>query len=229
MSEAATTKWTLTYFDLYGRAEACRMALSHGKVDFVDNRVSGESWMAFKNSGKCANGQLPVLEVEGGHCLNQSEAIIRFIGRKTGAYPIDDAIACHKADAIINTFTDFENRSTKDANGKPFLYKMFGKDAMSEADLEVLLTDRKKWYDGMTKLLGESKYFGGDVAPSIADFWICASIYSYERNTKGNAVQNHVYAAHNEAFKEQTKLTAWADRMADELKDYLANRGSGSL
>ena len=46
----------LTYFDLYGKGEAIRMAFSHAKVEFEDNRVGGESWLAFKSSGKCANG-----------------------------------------------------------------------------------------------------------------------------------------------------------------------------
>merc|ERR1712146_192000 len=71
-------KWILTYFQLYGRGEACRMALEHGKVNWEDNAVTGEAWTAFKASGKCANGQLPVLEVDGKY-LNQSEAIIRFM------------------------------------------------------------------------------------------------------------------------------------------------------
>merc|ERR1712157_521065 len=120
-------KWILTYFDLYGRGEACRMALEHGKVNWEDNAVTGESWQAFKASGKCANGQVPVLEVNG-KCLNQSEAIIRFIGRKTGAYPTEDPFACHFADSIINTCSDFEQKSPKTDDGKPLMYKMFGPD-----------------------------------------------------------------------------------------------------
>ena len=29
----------LTYFNAYGRAEACRMVMSYAKMDFVDNRI----------------------------------------------------------------------------------------------------------------------------------------------------------------------------------------------
>jgi hypothetical protein len=39
------------------------MALVHSKTDFVDNRVTGPSWAAFKVSAKCPGGQVPVLEV----------------------------------------------------------------------------------------------------------------------------------------------------------------------
>mmetsp|Transcript_44145 Transcript_44145/g.44796 ORF Transcript_44145/g.44796 Transcript_44145/m.44796 type:complete len:93 (+) Transcript_44145:64-342(+) len=60
---------TLTYFDLMGRAEAARMVLTHGQVEFHDHRVSGESWAAFKASEKCPSGQLPVLEDEDGVCM----------------------------------------------------------------------------------------------------------------------------------------------------------------
>merc|ERR1712029_745484 len=111
-------KWILTYFQLYGRGEACRMALEHGKVNWEDNAVTGEAWTAFKASGKCANGQLPVLEVNGKY-LNQSEAIIRFIGRKTGAYPTEDPFACHFADSVINTCSDFEQRAPKPTTASP--------------------------------------------------------------------------------------------------------------
>merc|ERR1719162_2131658 len=114
---AALGKVTLTYFDLYGKGEACRMALAHGKCDWKDNRVGGESWMAFKNSGKCPNGQVPVLEV-GGKYLNQSEAICRFIGSHTGAYPTADAFACHFADSVINTTADLEKNVPKTEDGK---------------------------------------------------------------------------------------------------------------
>ena len=58
MSIFTDNKPTLTYFDLYGKGEAIRMALVHSKTDFVDSRVSGESWAAFKVSGKCNNGQV---------------------------------------------------------------------------------------------------------------------------------------------------------------------------
>ncbi len=79
------SKPILTYFDLYGRGEAIRMALVHSKTDFEDSRVTGASWAAFKASGKCNNGQVPVLEVCG-KAMNQSEAILRFVGSQTGAY-----------------------------------------------------------------------------------------------------------------------------------------------
>ena len=60
---------TLTYFDLYGRGEKARMALTVCGVDFVDNRVTGDFYKAFKASDKCEFGGLPVLELEDGTCM----------------------------------------------------------------------------------------------------------------------------------------------------------------
>merc|ERR1711865_28692 len=139
---------TLTYFDLYGKAEAIRMLLTHSKTPFTDNRVTGDAWAAFKVSGKCANGQVPVLEV-GDRCLNQSASILRFIGSQTGYYG-PDPFDAHFADSVLDT-------------------------------------------------MGDKKFFGGD-QPSIADFWLAATLYSWERNIKGKEMQEHVYAAHAAAF-----------------------------
>ena len=51
----------LTYFNLYAKAEPIRMALTHSKTAFTDNRVTGQAWLDFKASGKCNNGQVWLL------------------------------------------------------------------------------------------------------------------------------------------------------------------------
>ena len=107
----------LTYFDLYGRAEVSRMILTWGKVEFVDNRISGQAFTDFKASGKCPGGQLPVLENEG-LCMNQSEAVARYCAIKAGIYNSANPAACHRDDMIINTATDFGNTAAKDEAGK---------------------------------------------------------------------------------------------------------------
>merc|ERR1711865_252438 len=169
---------TLTYFDLYGKAEAIRMLLTHSKTPFTDNRVTGDAWAAFKTSGKCANGQVPVLEV-GDRCLNQSAAILRFIGSQTGYYG-PDPFDSHFADSIIDTLSDVEKGYPKGPEGKPLMYKMFGDAAISEEDLALMVEARNKQWATFGALLGDKKFFGGD-KPNIGDFWLAASLYSWER------------------------------------------------
>ena len=81
MSIFATSKPVLTYFDLYGKGEAIRMALVHSKTPFEDNRVSGPAWAAFKASAKCASGQIPVLEVRSSLSLSFSLSLSLSLSR----------------------------------------------------------------------------------------------------------------------------------------------------
>jgi glutathione S-transferase len=189
MSIFTTSKPTSTYFDLYGRGEAIRMCLVHSKTEFNDSRVSGQTWTDFKAPGKCNNGQLPVLEV-GGQCLNQSESIIRFVGSQTGAYNTVDPFAMWAADAVINTCSDFEKSAPKSAEGKPLMYSMFGDAALSEENVASMVEHRGTMWAALQVLLGETAFFGGD-KPSIADFWVAALLFSWERNTQGKEVQAH--------------------------------------
>ena len=119
-------KMTLTYFDSYGRAEASRMILTHGKVEFEDARVSyGPTLQAFKDSGKCPSGFVPVLEADG-IVMNQSQAIARFCAMKTGIYNSADPKACWRDDMVINTMEDFVTSMPKMENGKPTVYALYG-------------------------------------------------------------------------------------------------------
>ena len=95
----------LSYFDLYGRAEASRQAFTLAGVAFEDNRVAGESWMALKNSGKCEFGSVPLLELDDGTCLSQSMPILRYIIKTWGGDKIQqgssDALAEWNADSLV--------------------------------------------------------------------------------------------------------------------------------
>mgnify|MGYP000524557386 CR=1 FL=1 len=58
------------------------MALAKAKVQYEDIRVSGESWAELKATGKCMFGQMPLLELDDGTLLTQTDAIIDYLGNK---------------------------------------------------------------------------------------------------------------------------------------------------
>ena len=105
---------------------------------------------------------------------------------------------------------------------------MFGDAAMAEADVTALKEHRGKFWAKLQVLLDDKVFFGG-AKPSIADFWVCASLHSWERNTKGKAAQAHVYAAHAEALAGNAVMLAWADRISAEFTEYLAARPGGTI
>ncbi len=47
------SKPILTSFDVRGRAEVARLILAQAGVDYEDNRVTEDSWKAFKPSYCC--------------------------------------------------------------------------------------------------------------------------------------------------------------------------------
>jgi glutathione S-transferase len=74
-------QYKLTYFDLTGLGEPIRFLLSYGGLDFVDQRVTKEEWVALKS--KTPVGQMPLLEVDG-KVLYQSLAIVRYLANVVG-------------------------------------------------------------------------------------------------------------------------------------------------
>jgi glutathione S-transferase len=130
---------TLTYFEMYARAEKIRMALTVCGVEFVDTRVTGDAYKAFRNeSGKCEFGGLPVLELEDGTCLSQTEAILRYIENtwgKTGLQQNDDVMVVYQADKLREYFLgDFVNKSFSG-----LVWKKFDSEDEKKAAWDVLL------------------------------------------------------------------------------------------
>ena len=124
----------LTYFDFDGgRGEPARIALAIGGIEFEDDRVPGATWPARK--AETPFGSLPVLEIDGKR-LTQSNAINRYIARRTGLYPTDawQAALC---DEVCDAAEDF--------NG------ILGQ-TMGIADREALRAAREKLVGGKLPL-----------------------------------------------------------------------------
>ncbi len=89
------------------QGEAIRLACAYGNLPFEDVRLSAAEFTQMKTDGKLAFGQLPALEVaDGQHMLFQSAAIMRYIGRYCGLYPLNNFELAAKIDALVDEEID---------------------------------------------------------------------------------------------------------------------------
>jgi len=151
-------QYKLTYFDIRGRAEGIRYILKQAGVDFEDNRVSGDTWAAYKP--KTPFGQIPVLEVDG-KMLAQSCAIGRYLARAHKLAGCDDWEAA-RCDMIVDWSIDLLMKL------RPAVTAMFGKD-MEKMKTEVEAQKKEaipaflNEYEKMLKENGSGWFVGKNV------------------------------------------------------------------
>ncbi len=96
-------KYTLTYFDIDGgRAEPIRLAFHIGGIEFEDRRISFDEFAEMRSTTPF--NAVPVLEIDGAQ-ITQSNALSRYIGKKTGLYPVNDLQALY-CDEVLGAFED---------------------------------------------------------------------------------------------------------------------------
>ncbi len=94
----------VVYFNFSGRAEALRLVFVVSGTPFEDIRLTPEEFGAKKASGELPYGQIPLSTVNGELC-GQSNALLRYHGKKTGLYPKCPVLA-YKVDEIMDTVGD---------------------------------------------------------------------------------------------------------------------------
>jgi glutathione S-transferase len=104
--------YKLYYFDLPGKGEAIRLALTYANIPFEDVRLDSDSFAKLKEDGTLAYGQAPALEVtteNGRNMICQSATILRYIGRIAQpdlVYPTDP-LAASAVDSVLDAEIDF--------------------------------------------------------------------------------------------------------------------------
>lgn len=206
-------KLTLHYFELYGRAEPMRMALWKAGVEFNDNRVTGPSWAALKESGKLPYGQVPVLEFEDGTMLGQSDAIMDYIAT-VHKLKAEDPVAQAKAASVVS-FT------TADCIPKVAPAIFSAADDRKEK-LAALVEEWivGKWFGKVTEFLtDDKKYLAGDNLTS-SDFCVAGVITNLICNP--NAKDPEIWAPAWE--KAPDRLKKYHADFCEEMKPYLKAR-----
>jgi len=203
------TSYKLTYFDMDGgRGEPLRIALHAAGIDFEDHRISFEDFMKLRADMRfrCS----PTMEIDGKE-FSQSNALGRFIGKKTGLYPEDNLQALY-CDEVMGALEDLLHQ----------VVKTFGLegDALKTAREELTEQWIKPFLKGFDELLtrGGGKYFAGDQL-TMADLKMLMQIRFM---TSGNF--DHVPVDLVE--KVAPSLIAHRNRMEEEpvIKAYYASR-----
>lgn len=103
------TSFEMIYFDVPGRAEACRICLFIANKDFKDTRFGFKDWPSIKPTTPL--GSVPVLKIDG-VAHTQSIAMARYAGKLAGWYPEDplEALVC---DEILDTLNELTSKAPR--------------------------------------------------------------------------------------------------------------------
>eukprot|EP01029_Cantina_marsupialis_P031490 TRINITY_DN9119_c0_g2_i1.p1 TRINITY_DN9119_c0_g2~~TRINITY_DN9119_c0_g2_i1.p1 ORF type:complete len:229 (+),score=68.05 TRINITY_DN9119_c0_g2_i1:62-748(+) len=101
----------LTYLNIRGRAELARLLFAVSNVDFYDNRLDYDDFLALKKAEKLPFDQLPVLEGDalGEMVLSQTYAIYHYLANVLGLLP-DKAEDNAFGHMIIEHLRDIQDR-----------------------------------------------------------------------------------------------------------------------
>mmetsp|Transcript_10457 Transcript_10457/g.8060 ORF Transcript_10457/g.8060 Transcript_10457/m.8060 type:complete len:210 (-) Transcript_10457:155-784(-) len=194
-------KLVLTYFTVRARAEALRMILAHGKVEYEFVSTGGAAYGKAKSEGAFPFDQLPVMDIDGER-LGQSGALSRYCAKLAGLYP-SDPLAALRADEIFEMGQEMSEMNP--------IVNIFTGELFETKKAEYMGGFPKK-AQALVKRLGEKKFFCGDEV-TYGDF----SVYH---------VLDMVLLLDEKALVDFPTLVAWMGRVAElsGVKEYLQTR-----
>ena len=155
----------LIYFPIGGRAAPLRNAFKLGKIEFEDVHVTFDEFKAAKAAGEYTFGAVPVLILDDGTQVTQSNAILNWIGRQAGLIPSDAKEALF-VDEVVCSIEDSYNLIGPTIREQDEEKKMAMRKALVAEDGSLT-----KWLQGLSKLAernGNNGYFVGSTG-TIAD------------------------------------------------------------
>jgi len=92
------------YFHALGRGEQIRLLLQKFNKNFEDRRISFDDWSELKP--RFPGQQLPCWE-ENGLYMNESTAVLRYLGKKFGCYPLNNLSMACRVDEVVEFLDGF--------------------------------------------------------------------------------------------------------------------------
>ena len=103
VEEKKNVSIVLKYFPIMGAAERVRLALWLGGIAFDDVRVPHADWAELK--GQTPFGQLPVMSIDGGPYIAQSNAMLQYAGALAPKLcPADQFLEVQEAIGLVDDF-----------------------------------------------------------------------------------------------------------------------------
>ena len=205
----------LTYFDIQGVAEKVRLALVLNGIPFEDERISREQWASLKPTAKY--GQLPLMTIDGGEPISQSDAMLRYVGRlgDSKLYPRDAASEL-RIDEVVGLAGDLDRAwlprlmvslmPTTLGHPEKFGETSEGQEVIRKVRTDFVENDLPKFLTYFTSILesnGNAFFCGPN--PTIAD---CVILPQLARFRAGFI--DHVPTTCLDGFPV---IIAWIDRM----------------
>nr|UEP55615.1 glutathione S-transferase sigma1 [Mytilus galloprovincialis] len=166
-------EYKLTYFNLKGRGELCRLLFVLADKKYEDRRLEREEWKDIKPSMPL--GQVPVLTVGKTH-IPQTGAIIRHLAREFGLYGKNN-MENTMVDVIIETIDEVRAEFVKwvkeeDATKKAEISKKLKEEVFPKFITfveKMLLVNGGQYLVGNEVTLADVAVF--DVISRVSDMW----------------------------------------------------------
>ena len=206
----------LHYFDIKGKGESIRLICAYGGLELEDHRFeSRDQFLAMKASSRLSFGQVPMLEVDGKVAMVQSAAIMRYLGKLTGLYPMDDHILAQKIDAIMDQVSDVFMGSTVLTYGLRYAIDLSpeAKEKCYGIFNETVLPTHLKRAERVLQS-SSTGWMAGTTEPSPADFvWYCSLV---------NMAAKKEMSDENKSLSAFPKLKAFMEKFEslEAIKEY---------
>ncbi|OAV90702.1 hypothetical protein PTTG_06268 [Puccinia triticina 1-1 BBBD Race 1] len=203
--------YKLTYFDVKAsRGESIRLAFHSGGIPFTDERLTMEQFGERKES--CPFGQVPILTVDDKTVIPQEGAILRYIGRMTGAYS-DDKEKALKQDVMIEFGDDLYS-----AASVFFAMDHAGKEMLKKNSIDERIPKMFGYLDKHLSNQGTTYSAGNDL--SVADFKLYAALTLFKsgmlQGLSTDIVDNYTHVAKlYQAIEKHEKIASWKKSQAN--------------
>lgn len=192
-------QYKLTYFDFRALAEPARLVFALKGVEYEDNRIARDNWPQHKANYPW--GSLPVLE-EGGKMLAQSNAILRYLGKKYNLVG-DNDFETAQVDELLEAMVDLRKESFS---------AVMEKDEAKKATL--VETVKKETYPKYLKRFSEilekngGKYFVGKNI-TVADINIANYLQIFSEVFEGILNDYPLVKAHQDTVFNTPGIKEW--------------------